>query len=98
VPLRPRLRPAAGLPALPRSPGRRPAAGARARGGPVGTLPAVSTSLEKTRMKILLLEGVHERAVENFARHGYTTIERHKKALVGEDLKDALAGVHFVGI
>jgi D-3-phosphoglycerate dehydrogenase len=49
-------------------------------------------------MKILLLEGVHERAVENFARHGYTTIERHKKALDGEELKAALAGVHFVGI
>jgi D-3-phosphoglycerate dehydrogenase len=49
-------------------------------------------------MKILLVEGVHERAVENFARHGYTTIERHKKALDGEELKAALAGVHFVGI
>jgi D-3-phosphoglycerate dehydrogenase len=49
-------------------------------------------------MKILLLEGIHDRAVENFARHGYTSIERHKKALVGEELKAALAGVHFVGI
>jgi D-3-phosphoglycerate dehydrogenase len=58
----------------------------------------VTTSLEKTRMKVLLLEGVHERAVENFARHGYTTIERHRKALAGEDLRQALADVHFVGI
>jgi len=58
----------------------------------------VTTSLEKTRMKVLLLEGVHDRAVENFARHGYTAIERHKKALAGEELKEALAGVHFVGI
>jgi D-3-phosphoglycerate dehydrogenase len=49
-------------------------------------------------MKILLLEGVHDRAVENFKRHGYTTIERHKKALAGEELKDAVAGAHFVGI
>jgi D-3-phosphoglycerate dehydrogenase len=49
-------------------------------------------------MKILLLEGVHERAVENFARHGYTTIERHKKALAGDELKAAVAGAHFVGI
>jgi len=58
----------------------------------------VTTSLEKTRMKVLLLEGIHDRAVENFVRHGYTTIERHKKALAGDELKAALAGVHFVGI
>jgi D-3-phosphoglycerate dehydrogenase len=58
----------------------------------------MTTSLEKTRMKVLLLEGIHERAVENFARHGYTTIERHRKALAGEELLAALAGVHFVGI
>jgi D-3-phosphoglycerate dehydrogenase len=49
-------------------------------------------------MKVLLLEGIHDRAVENFQRHGYTTIERHKKALAGEELKAALADVHFVGI
>jgi D-3-phosphoglycerate dehydrogenase / 2-oxoglutarate reductase len=58
----------------------------------------MTTSLEKTRMKVLLLEGIHERAVENFARHGYTTIDRHAKALAGEELKAALATVHFVGI
>jgi D-3-phosphoglycerate dehydrogenase len=58
----------------------------------------VSTSLEKTRMKVVLLENVHERAAENFARHGYTTIERHKKALAGADLEAAIADAHFVGI
>ena len=58
----------------------------------------MSTSLEKTRMKVLLLEGVHERAMENFARHGYTTIERHQKALAGDELVAAVADVHFVGI
>jgi D-3-phosphoglycerate dehydrogenase len=49
-------------------------------------------------MKVLLLEGVHDRAVENFTRHGYTKIERHKKALAGDDLRAAVADVHFVGI
>ena len=49
-------------------------------------------------MKVLLLEGVHDRAVENLARHGYTKIERHKKALAGDDLRAAVADVHFVGI
>jgi len=58
----------------------------------------VSTSFDKSRMKIVLLEGVHDRAVENFRRHGYTTIERHKKALAGEELKAAVSGAHFVGI
>jgi D-3-phosphoglycerate dehydrogenase len=58
----------------------------------------VSTSLEKTRMKVVLVENVHARAADNFARHGYTTIERHQKALAGEELKAAIADAHFLGI
>jgi D-3-phosphoglycerate dehydrogenase len=58
----------------------------------------VSTSLEKTRMKVVLVENVHDRAADNFARHGYTTIERHQKALAGEELKAAIADAHFLGI
>ena len=56
------------------------------------------TSLEKSRIKIVLLEGVHDRAVENFARHGYKTVKRYKKALAGDELKEAIADAHFVGI
>ena len=56
------------------------------------------TSLEKTRMKVLLLENVHERAAQSFVRHGYTTVERRPKALAGDELADAIADVHFVGI
>ena len=59
---------------------------------------ASATSVERSRMKVLLLEGVHDRAVENFVRHGYTKIERHKKALAGDDLHAAIDDVHFVGI
>jgi D-3-phosphoglycerate dehydrogenase len=58
----------------------------------------VTTSVQKNRMKVLLLEGIHDRAVENFARHGYTTVERHKKALSGAALREVIADVHFVGI
>jgi D-3-phosphoglycerate dehydrogenase len=58
----------------------------------------LSTSFAKSRLKIVLLEGVHDRAVENFKRHGYTTIERHKKALAGDELRAAVAGAYFVGI
>jgi D-3-phosphoglycerate dehydrogenase len=57
-----------------------------------------ATSLEKSRIKVVLLEGVHDRAVENFARHGYQTVKRYKKALAGDELKDAIADAHFVGI
>ena len=56
------------------------------------------TSLDKSRIKMVLLEGVHDRAVENFARHGYKTVKRYKKALAGDELKDAIADAHFVGI
>ena len=58
----------------------------------------MSTSFAKSRLKIVLLEGVHDRAVENFKRHGYTTIERHKKALAGDELEAAVADAFFVGI
>jgi D-3-phosphoglycerate dehydrogenase / 2-oxoglutarate reductase len=58
----------------------------------------VTTSLDKSRIKVVLLEGVHDRAVENFARHGYKTVKRYKKALAGDELKDAIGGAHFVGI
>ncbi len=58
----------------------------------------MATSLDKTRMKVLLLEGIHERAVESFTRHGYTTIERHAKALAGAELAAALSDVFFLGI
>jgi D-3-phosphoglycerate dehydrogenase len=58
----------------------------------------VKTSLDKSRIKIVLLEGVHDRAVENFARHGYRSVKRYKKALTGDELRSAIADAHFVGI
>jgi len=58
----------------------------------------VSTSLDKSRIKVVLLEGVHDRAVENFARHGYRAVKRYKKALAGDELRSAIADAHFVGI
>ena len=61
--------------------------------------PSLTTSFAKSRMKILLLEGVHDRAVENFKRHGYTAIERHKKALAGDGARETPSrDAHFVGI
>ena len=55
-------------------------------------------SLEKSKIKFLLLEGVHPSAVATLEKSGYTNIEQHKKALPPEELKVAIAGAHFVGI
>jgi D-3-phosphoglycerate dehydrogenase len=55
-------------------------------------------SLPKDRIRILLLEGVSDTAVALLGAAGYTNIQREAKALEGEALKQALAGVHLLGI
>jgi D-3-phosphoglycerate dehydrogenase len=55
-------------------------------------------SLEKSKIRFLLLEGVHPSAVEALQQAGYTNIELHKKALPPEELKAVIANAHFVGI
>ena len=55
-------------------------------------------SLEKSKIRFLLLEGVHPSAVETLQRAGYHNIELHQKALPPEELKIAIADAHFVGI
>ncbi len=55
-------------------------------------------SLEKSKIRFLLLEGVHPSAVETLQRAGYHNIEQHQKALPPEELKRAIADAHFVGI
>jgi D-3-phosphoglycerate dehydrogenase len=51
---------------------------------------------EETR--ILLLEGIHETAVESFAAAGYRNVERLTHSLTGPDLLDAIAAVDYIGI
>jgi D-3-phosphoglycerate dehydrogenase len=55
-------------------------------------------SLPKDRIKILLLEGVSDTAVNLFEEQGYASITRLPKALDGEALIEALKGVHILGI
>ena len=55
-------------------------------------------SLSKDRIKILLLEGVHESAVELLTASGYSSITRLTKALDGEALREAVENVHLIGI
>lgn len=56
------------------------------------------TSFEKSKIKVLLLEGIHPSAVETLKRSGYTNLELHKKTFDDQDLKAKLADAHFVGI
>ncbi|WP_163937930.1 phosphoglycerate dehydrogenase [Paraferrimonas sp. SM1919] len=55
-------------------------------------------SLNKDKIKILLLEGVHQNAIDVLKRAGYTNIESHKSSLSDEELKQKVADVHFIGI
>ena len=56
------------------------------------------TSLDKSKIKILLLEGIHQSAIDTLHAAGYENIEHHAKALNDEDLKAAIADAHFIGI
>ncbi|PWW48629.1 phosphoglycerate dehydrogenase [Melaminivora alkalimesophila] len=56
------------------------------------------TSLDKSKIKFLLLEGIHDCAVEALAAAGYSQVELLPGALEGQALRDKLADVHFLGI
>ena len=56
------------------------------------------TSLDKSRIKFLLLEGIHPSAVEVLRSAGYTNIETLPGALEGAALAGKIADVHFLGI
>jgi D-3-phosphoglycerate dehydrogenase len=56
------------------------------------------TSLDKTKIKFLMLEGIHDSAIEALARVGYTHVVCHPKALPEERLLEEIADAHFVGI
>jgi hypothetical protein len=57
-----------------------------------------SYSLDKSKIKFLLLEGIHEQAREVIRSHGYQQVELLCRALTGAELAEALQSVHFVGI
>lgn len=55
-------------------------------------------SLTKDKIKILLLEGVHQSAIDAFHLAGYTNIDYYKGALTEDALILAIKKAHFVGI
>ncbi|BEH15428.1 MULTISPECIES: phosphoglycerate dehydrogenase [Marinobacter] len=57
-----------------------------------------NTSLEKSKIRILLLEGVHQSAIDTLNAAGYTNIEYLSHSLGEEELIEKIADAHFVGI
>ncbi|EFN00161.1 phosphoglycerate dehydrogenase [Actinobacillus pleuropneumoniae] len=58
----------------------------------------MTVQIDKSKIKFLLLEGVHQNALDVLQAAGYTNIEYHKKALDGEELINAIKDAHFVGL
>ena len=56
------------------------------------------TSIDKNKIKFLLLEGIHPSAVKVIAAAGYTQIEIVSGALDIDELKAKIADAHFIGI
>lgn len=57
-----------------------------------------NTSLGKDKIRILLLEGIHQNAVDNLNANGYTNVELIPTALTDSELKEKISDAHFVGI
>ncbi len=55
-------------------------------------------SLDKNQIRILLLEGIHQSAVETFEKSGYSNIEYIKTALDEKELEEKIKDFHIVGI
>lgn len=55
-------------------------------------------SLEKEKIRVLLLEGMHQSAVKTFTDAGYTNIEYLKTALDDADLEKKIRDAHIIGI
>ncbi len=56
------------------------------------------TSIDKSKIRFLLLEGVHQNAIDTLNAAGYTNIEYITGALPEAELKEKIADAHFVGI
>jgi D-3-phosphoglycerate dehydrogenase len=56
------------------------------------------TSLDKGKIKVLLLEGVHPSCLATLREDGYTNIEFHKKSLPEDQLIEAIGDAFIVGI
>jgi D-3-phosphoglycerate dehydrogenase len=58
----------------------------------------IKYSLDKSKIKVLLLEGIHENARHFFIENGYTDIDCIKEALPEKELEKKLEQTHIIGI
>jgi len=58
----------------------------------------VKRSLSKDKIKVLLLEGVHQSAIKLFERQGYTNLEILPSSLSDDELVEKVKDVHIIGI
>lgn len=56
------------------------------------------TSLQKSKIKFLLLEGLHQSALSTLQQAGYTNVEYLKTSLPEDQLIEKIRDVHFVGL
>lgn len=56
------------------------------------------TSLDKSKIRFLLLEGVHQNAVDTLHAAGYSNIEYLAGSLPEDELKEKIRDAHFIGI
>ena len=59
---------------------------------------AKATSYPKEKIKILLLEGIHQRAVDLFLENGYSSIENISGALSEKELLAKISDAHILGL
>ena len=57
-----------------------------------------ATSLDKAKIKVLLLEGIDASAMDAFRADGYTSIEAHRTSIGEVELAAAIRDAHLVGI
>ena len=56
------------------------------------------TSFPKQDIRVLLMEGVSQSAIDTFSAAGYSQIELHEKSLPDDELKRRIADAHLIGI
>ena len=56
------------------------------------------TSYPKQDIRVLLLEGISQSAIDTFTAAGYSQIELHEKSLPDDELKRRIAEAHLIGI
>ncbi len=66
--------------------------------GPLAAMSPKKTSFPKQDIRVLLLEGISQTAIDTFRAAGYSQIELHAKSLPEEELKQRIAEAHIVGI